>query len=82
MSGNGKMSAGSNSKFPEALIKVPRCFIALSGLDVKLNAVHRTVWEEFTTGGRRAERKPVIYKDIPADHLYPKCSGSVSSRYM
>lgn len=66
--------AAAGFKFPEALTKAPRCFIALSGLDIKNNAVHRAVWDEFTTGARRAERKPVLYKDVPADHLYPKCS--------
>lgn len=66
--------AAAGFKFPEALAKAPRCFIALSGLDIKNNAVHRAVWDEFTTGARRAERKPVLYKDVPADHLYPKCS--------
>ena len=63
----------SGLKFPEALTRSPRCFIALSGLDVLNNAVHRAVWDEFTTGGRRTERKPILYKNVPADHLYPKC---------
>lgn len=64
-------------KFPEALLKTPRCFIALSGLDVRNNAVHRLVWDEFTSGGRRSERKPVLYKNFPADHIYPKCCQNV-----
>ena len=71
------MAAAAGFKFPEALTKIPRCFIAFSGLDIKNNAVHRAVWDEFTTGGRRAERKPVLYKDVPADHFYPKCSEKV-----
>jgi len=66
-------SSGPSFKFPEALTKAPRCFIALSGLDVLNNAVHRAVWDEFTTGSRRSERKPILYKNVPADNLYPKC---------
>lgn len=71
------MAVGGAFKLPEALTKSPKCFVALSGLDTKNNAVHRAVWDEFTSGGRRMERKPVLYKDIPADHLYPKCCVNV-----
>ena len=63
-------------KFPEALLKTPRCPIALSGLDVRNNAVHRMVWDEFTTGSRRAERKPILYKLFPANHVYATSSSS------
>lgn len=63
-------------KFPEALLKTPRCLIALSGLDVRNNAVHRMVWDEFTTGSRRAERKPILYKLFPANHVYATSSSS------
>ena len=66
-------ASGGGFKFPDALTKTPRCFIALSGLDTRNNAVHRAVFDEFKSGGRRVERKPVIYKDVPANHLYPKC---------
>lgn len=64
-------------KFPEALLKTPRCLIALSGLDTRNNAVHRMVWDEFTAGSRRAERKPILYKHFPANHIYAT-SGSNS----
>ena len=73
MSDHSASGIASGLKFPEALTRSPRCFIALSGLDVLNNAVHRAVWDEFTTGGRRTERKPILYKNVPADHLYPKC---------
>ena len=68
-------------KLPEALTTVPRCLVALSGLDTKNNAVHRAVWDEFTTGGRRNDRKPILYKNFAANHLYPKSSETVSLLY-
>ncbi len=67
-------AGGGALKFPEALTRTPKCFVALSGLDTRNNAVHRAVFDEFRAGGRRAERKPVVYRDVPANHLYPKCS--------
>lgn len=67
----------SSLKFPEELLLPPRCLIAISGLDVRNNAVHRAVWDEFTSGGRRTERKPVVYRNMPPDHLYPKASDPV-----
>lgn len=64
-------------KFPEVLLRSPRCLIALSGLDVLNNAIHRLVWDEFSSG-RRTDRKPILFKNFPADHLYPKCGADVS----
>jgi hypothetical protein len=61
-------------RFPEELLQPPRCLVAMSGLDVRNNAVHRAVWDEFTQGGRRSERKPILYRNMPPDHLYPKTS--------
>ena len=82
--GGGKNSANIATpgyKFPEALLRTPRCLIALSGLDVRNNAVHRLVWEEFTAGSRRADRKPILYKHFPANHIYATAgSNSVSAR--
>ena len=59
-SGYGKSSASSGApgyKFPEALLRTPCCLIALSGLDVRNNAVHRLVWEELA--GEQTEIYPV-----------------------
>ena len=70
----------SSLKFPEELLQSPRCLIAISGLDVRNNAVHRAVWDEFTSGGRRSERKSVLYLDMPPDHLYPRASDPVRVR--
>ena len=79
-SGQSSPSVGAPGyKFPDALLKSPRCLIALSGLDARNNAVHRMVWDEFTTGSRRAERKPILYKHFPANHIYAATgSNSVS----
>ena len=73
---NSTGSGAPGYKFPEALLKTPRCLIALSGLDVRNNAVHRMVWDEFTTGSRRVERKPILYKLFPANHVYATSSSS------
>ncbi len=64
-------------KFPEVLQRTPRCLIALSGLDVTNNAVHRLVWDEFSSGIKRADRKQILFKSIPANHIYPKCGENV-----
>lgn len=66
-------------KFPEVLLRSPRCLIALSGLDITNNAIHRLVWEEFSSG-RRTDRKPILFKNVAADHLYPKCRTNVRER--
>lgn len=64
-------------KFPDVLLRSPRCLIALSGLDVTNNAIHRLVWEEFSSGNRRPDRKPILFKNVPANHIYPKCGPNV-----
>jgi hypothetical protein len=65
-------------KFPEVLLRAPRCLIALSGLDITNNAIHRLVWEEFSSGTRKTtDRKPILFKNFQADHLYPKCGPNV-----
>lgn len=65
-------------RFPEVFLRPPLCLIALSGLDVTNNAVHRQVWDEFSSGIRRADRRPILFKNFPANHLYPKCGPDVS----
>ena len=73
------MATQSNQyAFPEALLQQPRCIVALAGLDVRNNAVHRMVWEMFTVAARSGERKPVSYKHVRADYLYPKRSSEVN----
>ena len=67
----------SEYKFPDVLLRSPRCLIALSGLDITNNAIHRLVWEEFSAGTRRTDRKPILFKNFPANHIYPKCGPNV-----
>lgn len=74
------MAARSNQyAFPDALLQAPRCFVALAGLDVRNNAVHRVVWDMFTTSARSGEKKPVTYKHVRADYLYPKRKSEVQT---
>lgn len=57
--------------FPEGFLHSAKCFISLTGLDIKNNAVHLTIWDLFKAA-RRGDRKPIHYKSVSADHLYPK----------
>lgn len=52
-------------------------FVALTGLDVVYNAVHRAIWDAFCAN-RRADRVPISFKVLPGDHEYPKCRTKVS----
>ena len=57
--------------FPPSFLQPAKCLVALTGLDTRNNAVHMAIWDMFKAG-RRGERKPVTYKLLTADHLYPK----------
>lgn len=73
------MAASENLyAFPEALLQQSRCLVSLVGLDIKNNAVHRMIWEMFTVAARSGEKKPMAYKHVRADYLYPKRSVNVS----
>uniref|UniRef100_H3APD6 Trafficking protein particle complex subunit 11 n=1 Tax=Latimeria chalumnae TaxID=7897 RepID=H3APD6_LATCH len=58
--------------FPAELCCRPMAFVALTGLDVTYNAVHRAIWDAFCVN-RRADRVPISFKVLPGDHEYPKC---------
>uniref|UniRef100_A0A4W3JQ34 Trafficking protein particle complex subunit 11 n=1 Tax=Callorhinchus milii TaxID=7868 RepID=A0A4W3JQ34_CALMI len=58
--------------FPLELCCRPMAFVALTGLDVIYNAVHRAIWDAFCAN-RRADRVPISFKVLPGDHEYPKC---------
>lgn len=62
--------------FPVELCCRPMAFVALTGLDVVYNAVHRAVWDAFCAN-RRADRVPISFKVLPGDHEYPKCRPKV-----
>ncbi|KAL7858534.1 hypothetical protein AOLI_G00186360 [Acnodon oligacanthus] len=57
---------------PPELCCRPMAFVALTGLDVIYNAVHRAIWDAFCAN-RRADRVPISFKVLPGDHEYPKC---------
>lgn len=73
------MMAGSQWELPPELCCRPMAFVALTGLDVVYNAVHRAIWDAFCAN-RRADRVPISFKVLPGDHEYPKCRTKVSSR--
>uniref|UniRef100_A0A3Q2EE88 Trafficking protein particle complex subunit 11 n=1 Tax=Cyprinodon variegatus TaxID=28743 RepID=A0A3Q2EE88_CYPVA len=64
--------AGSQWELPPELCCRPMAFVALTGLDVIYNAVHRAIWDAFCAN-RRADRVPISFKVLPGDHEYPKC---------
>ncbi|KAM9776808.1 trafficking protein particle complex subunit 11 [Syngnathus typhle] len=64
--------AGLQWELPTELCCRPMAFVALTGLDVVYNAVHRAIWDVFSTN-RRADRVPISFKILPGDHEYPKC---------
>uniref|UniRef100_A0A8D3EC20 Trafficking protein particle complex subunit 11 n=1 Tax=Scophthalmus maximus TaxID=52904 RepID=A0A8D3EC20_SCOMX len=64
--------AGSQWELPPELCCRPMAFVALTGLDVVYNAVHRAIWDAFCAN-RRADRVPISFKVLPGDHEYPKC---------
>ncbi|XP_077589435.1 trafficking protein particle complex subunit 11 isoform X2 [Stigmatopora nigra] len=59
-------------ELPSELCCRPMAFVALTGLDVMYNAVHRAIWDVFIAN-RRADRVPISFKILPGDHEYPKC---------
>lgn len=65
-------------ELPPELCCRPMAFVALTGLDVVYNAVHRAIWDAFCAN-RRADRVPISFKVLPGDHEYPKCRTKVKS---
>ncbi|TRY90082.1 hypothetical protein DNTS_031586 [Danionella cerebrum] len=57
---------------PPELCCRPLAFVALTGLDVVYNAIHRAIWDAFCAN-RRADRVPISFKVLAGDHEYPKC---------
>uniref|UniRef100_A0A8C1SF53 Trafficking protein particle complex 11 n=1 Tax=Cyprinus carpio TaxID=7962 RepID=A0A8C1SF53_CYPCA len=57
---------------PPELCCRPVAFVALTGLDVVYNAIHRAIWDAFCAN-RRADRVPISFKVLPGDNEYPKC---------
>uniref|UniRef100_A0A3Q2DCW3 Trafficking protein particle complex subunit 11 n=1 Tax=Cyprinodon variegatus TaxID=28743 RepID=A0A3Q2DCW3_CYPVA len=72
--------AGSQWELPPELCCRPMAFVALTGLDVIYNAVHRAIWDAFCAN-RRADRVPISFKVLPGDHEYPKCRTKQRTSY-
>uniref|UniRef100_A0A1A8LG96 Trafficking protein particle complex subunit 11 n=1 Tax=Nothobranchius pienaari TaxID=704102 RepID=A0A1A8LG96_9TELE len=70
--------AGTQWELPPELCCRPLAFVALTGLDVVFNAVHRAIWDAFCAN-RRADRVPISFKVLPGDHEYPKCRSKRTS---
>ncbi|XP_035690979.1 trafficking protein particle complex subunit 11-like isoform X2 [Branchiostoma floridae] len=59
-------------ELPTELCCRPLALVALTGMDVTYNAVHRAIWDAFSAN-RRADRVPLAFRVLPGDHEYPKC---------
>ncbi|GBP31945.1 Trafficking protein particle complex subunit 11 [Eumeta japonica] len=58
------------TEFPPEIILKPLALIGLSGLDTVNNAVHRTIWEAFSSN-RRADRVAVRFKLLNNTFEFP-----------
>lgn len=57
-------------ELPPELSAKPLALIGISGLDTVNNAVHKSIWETFSSN-RRVERSPVVFKLIGNAHEFP-----------
>ena len=64
------------AEFPSELLARPLPLVALVGLDVVHNAVHRMIWHTFAVD-RRTDRAPINFQCFPGDHDYPKAKAKV-----
>ncbi|KAG8179574.1 hypothetical protein JTE90_016141 [Oedothorax gibbosus] len=55
---------------PPELTSNPTAYVAVAGLDVENNPIHRTIWDSFTSN--RQERVPLHLKLLPVGHEFPK----------
>lgn len=69
-------SVNGPGDLPTELTCRPTGLVALTGLDVTYNAVHRAIWDSFSAN-RRPDRVPLNFKILPGDHEYPKCRSKV-----
>lgn len=60
----------TNIDLPPELCVKPLALIGISGLDTLNNAVHKSIWETFSSN-RRVERAPVLFKLISNSHEFP-----------
>lgn len=62
--------------FPPELCSRPLALIGLTGLDTLNNAVHRTIWDAFSSN-RRQYRAPVQFKLLDPAHEFPPMKPKV-----
>ena len=75
------MAAGPPSEdfsFPPCFLQAAKTLVILTGLDTRNNAVHSAIWHLFNSGRAGEAVKPVTYKSVTADHIYPRDSPVVS----
>uniref|UniRef100_T1IXF1 Trafficking protein particle complex subunit 11 n=1 Tax=Strigamia maritima TaxID=126957 RepID=T1IXF1_STRMM len=65
-------------ELPSEFAVRPTTFVALTGLDVVHNAIHKSVWDTFVSN-RRPDRVPIVFKVLDGDHEYPKGKSKRSS---
>ena len=57
--------------FPNELCATPMPYVVLTGLDVKYNAVHQSIWDGFINN-RRHDRLQLSFACLEGDHQYPQ----------
>jgi hypothetical protein len=62
------------SILPKELTSSPTPLVALTGLDIKHNAVHKEIYDGFYAHNGQKFR----YKLVDGDYDYPKCKADVS----
>lgn len=63
---------------PQELCVKPLALVGISGLDTLNNAIHKAIWETFSSN-RRVERAPVFFKLISNAHEFPVCKPKRNS---
>lgn len=60
----------NQSELPLELCAKPLALVGISGLDTLNNAIHKSIWETFSSN-RRIERSPVLFKLVGNAHEFP-----------
>lgn len=68
----------NNMDLPPELCVKPLALVGISGLDTLNNAIHKAIWETFSSN-RRVERAPVFFKLIGNALEFPVCKPKRNS---
>ncbi len=60
---------------PSELTSNPTAYVAVTGLDVENNPIHKTIWDSFIAS--RQDRVPLFLKLLPIDKEFPKAKQKV-----